>query len=232
MFVVSPAAEHVACTVILLHGFSSNADEMHAKIHGFFPDWFARNARFVYLTAPLRRITCYSDGWYRSWHDYFTQYGDVGVAAEEVIDVDHLRQTRAFLHDVVRNESRARPGVPVFLLGESQGGCCALDAFLTSELDALSGVIVSYAMRYSATPMPSFKRDAPVWFFHSRADGVIPYALAKRSLEGLRAHSVVVDRLPHASVGRAFESFLHVALTTLVGSTKKSRRATNYVVVR
>ena len=55
MLVFSPVAEH-AYTVILLHGFSSNAVEMHEKMHGFFPDWFARIARFVYLTAPLRRI--------------------------------------------------------------------------------------------------------------------------------------------------------------------------------
>lgn len=218
MVVVAPSGAHMY-TVILAHGFSSTGVELHAKVHEFFPTWFARQARFVYLTAPLRRITCYGERWYRAWHDYLTHHGDDGEAVEESIAFDDLLETREALHAAIRREwSVARPLV---LFGESQGGCCAIDAALTSTLPVHA--IATYAMRYSSTPERAVRAGPHAHVFHSRTDAVIPYALARASLAHTDVRWWVADNLTHATVNGSFKTFLHQALERITTSQNKKK---------
>jgi len=57
------------------------------------------------------------------------------------------------VHAAIAREAAAVGGTKnVFVLGESQGACVALDAALTYQVD-VGGVFASYGQLYSATPV-------------------------------------------------------------------------------
>ena len=113
------------CTIVALHGFNSNGVEFREKLRDALPKWWCDYAQILFVNAPMRRITCYRGAWMRSWHDYYTNFGDDGADREEEICVEDLvnirESLRAFVDDIDK---------PVILLGESQGGCVALDLSL------------------------------------------------------------------------------------------------------
>ena len=166
-----------------------------------------QHARVVFLTAPLRRISCYGGAYRRSWHDYFTAHGDRGEAVEENIDEADLAAASAAVAARVEAERRRTPHV--WVLGESQGGCTALDVATATAAPA----IVIYAQRYMATRRR--RCGAPrVWSFHGGDDRVICPDLAIPSLPaGARVR--VARGYTHASTGAALSRFLRDAIREL-----------------
>ena len=181
-------------TVVALHGFNSNGDEFARKLHPVWPSWWHDHARYVFLTAPLRRISCYNQTWYRSWHDYFTAFGDDGIEREEVIDRQHLEQMRLSIGMVVRQE-QAKVG-NVLLIGESQGACCALDVASVTNIP----VIALFGQRYKDTPRVLLRH---AWIIAGGRDTVISPKLIEDSLKDSGAHIRLLSSYQHAQSGRA-----------------------------
>lgn len=214
--VVEPSAAH-RCTLIALHGFSSNGSEFRDKLTPQLPHWIHAHARVVYLTAPLRRITCYNDTWYRSWHDYFTNHGDRGELIEETIDAADLDAVADRIRTFILQE--ARLAKPVWLIGESQGGCTALHVALRNRVPA----IVMYAQMYKSSERHLANLPPPrVWCFHGGRDTVIPWSVASRRITGALGASVTIHaRYGHAQSGPSIVDFLerslvHMRTETLV----------------
>lgn len=216
MIVRTPIAEH-RWTAVCVHGFNSTALSFERKLLPTLPAWFKKHARIVFLQAPILSITCYGGQRARSWHDYLTNHGDYGVEREERIDVRDLRTSGLRIADaVIKEEVR-----PTFLIGESQGGCVALEAASLLDEDQLNGVILLYAQRYTHTAPVV---DLPLHSFHSYSDTIIPARLAIRSLtDYTRLKMVCGMNNSHAAINANVQRFLHSSLSTLTHGAQSTR---------
>ena len=168
MKIVNPSDVH-KFTVILLHGLGSNSSSV-------FNDWghlFNNNSKLIFLQAPVKFVTCYQSKM-RSWHDYFTDNSK--KLEEDLIDNEDLNRTREYIHRIIEMEKV--PYDSIFLWGQSQGACCAIDAALSFKCE-IGGVFMSFGMLYSITPIRS---RSPIFAFHGTKDSIIPYALFKKSM--------------------------------------------------
>ena len=198
------------CTLVLLHGFSSNAHEFREKLS--LPD--DPGLRTVFVNAPVLPITCYGGRRMRSWHDYLTNHGDVGDAVEE--KVAGLDRTRDHLRHVVERERRRAPDRPVVLVGESQGACVAIDLAATTVPDV--AVVAMYGQRY-AESLPRW--PFPLYSLHGGRDTVIPTSVALESLAPLSPARVLVDpNASHAEYGDAAASFLREAVEDVLATVR------------
>lgn len=198
-------------TLLMLHGFSSNASDFAAKMEPLFSSDDAAAFYRVYPTAPLRRIRCYDNAWFRSWHDYLTAHGDAGEAIEE--EIADLNGTIDWVLSVARRQA-AKSSRPVALVGESQGACVAIAvAVAAAERYALRLPVVSlYGQRYSQTPA---SRAFPLYAFWSDSDAVIAPELVRGGLHGMNVRmSRAARRAAHADEQSA-RKFLHVALANI-----------------
>jgi predicted esterase len=176
--------DNALLTIIAIHGFSSNASEMRNKYDHLLPS----NTRRVYLNAPLRRISCYDGAWHRSWHDYHTNYGDLGIEMEEKIDASQLIESSTRVHSIA---SRFKDMVVV--MGESQGACVAIDVAMRYGHRAIS----LFGQRYAVTPLNLSRVDALIGGW----DTIIPKSVAYSSLSTLRHCRIrVIAKLSHAEV--------------------------------
>ena len=210
MHISEPTGTHV-CTIIALHGFTSNAQQFRDKLEAVFPGAIKQNARVLFPNAPLRAISCYDGRKHRSWHDYFSNYGDSGENKEESIDVAQLDETSTEIGSMVCTERKRSKHV--WLLGESQGACVALDA----AIRARAPVIMLYGQRYTST---STQSDATiVYSFHGGHDTVIPSTIGIKSLNGMsgRVHTTIAQGYEHAEVGEAVAKFLQRTVRGLLG---------------
>ena len=176
--------DNALVTIIAIHGFSSNASEMCIKYDHLLPP----NTRRVYLNAPLRRISCYDGTWHRSWHDYHTNYGDLGIGMEEEIDASQLIESSTRVHSIASKYDNM-----VVVMGESQGACVAIDVAMRYGHRAIS----LFGQRYSITPLNSSRVDALIGGW----DTVIPKSVAWPSLVALKDSRIrVIAKLSHAEV--------------------------------
>lgn len=205
-------------TLLMLHGFSSNASDFAAKMEPLLSSDDAAAFYRVYPTAPLRRIRCYDGAWFRSWHDYLTAHGDAGEAIEE--EIADLDETIERMLSLVRRQVAASSR-PVALVGESQGACVAVAvAVAAAERYALRLPVVSlYGQRYSRTPA---SRAFPLYAFWSDADAVIAPDLVRGGLHGMDVRmSHTARRAAHADE-QAARKFLHVALADVRRETNQT----------
>ena len=201
-------------TIVMLHGFSSNGAEMADKYDHMLP----RASRRVYVNAPVRPIACYGGQRMRAWHDYHTDYGDRNVAREEVVDGPTLREARAELVELVRDLSK--PDGALLLLGESQGGCVAIDVALHTGKPA----VALFGQRYTLTQTDA-THDARVFALVGGRDRIIPPSVALPSLRWPSASVVLARELDHAEIGPATARFLRHAVPAALLS-RPSTRAT------
>ena len=196
-------------TVIALHGFNSNGEEFCQKMECGWRPHVRDHARLVFLTAPLRRISCYGNDWYRSWHNYYTSYGDDGVECEEEIDTNDLHETRQYVRNIVDIERRLTRHV--ILLGESQGACCAIDAGMQLGVP----VIALYGQRYVHTPL---RANSPIFAFWGGRDTVISPRLAMPSLKGATLTHHTASACAHAETGPELWMFMNAALNSITSA--------------
>lgn len=173
---VLPAAEH-RLTVIYLHPFCGSG--VHATQE--FAPLFARfpSVRFVFPTAPTRRIAPQGGRRAPSWFDYLT---DREGRSEDLVDQASLRVSRAAVQQLVWREARR---APVVLAGDSQGGCMALSVAARPGC-GLRAVVTCVAHRLAAD------RRAPLqcpWHaLSAELDDIFPASWA--SCEGAASHEV------------------------------------------
>ncbi len=209
MLITDPTGLHVV-TVIALHGFTSNGAELKYKLDLMMPPFWASHARVLYPNAPVRPISCYGGQRCRSWHDYFSNYGDTGIAKEEKIDVGHLKEMRGYLAELAHAEMRR--GRPVWMLGESQGACVALDIAVHVAIP----VIMMYGQRYSVTP--SNENAAIVRSFHGENDTVISSHMAIASVQSIAGDVKITSArgYEHVDTGPRLARFLNSSVSELL----------------
>ena len=167
--VVGPAkGKKHSATLILLHGFTCSGRSLAHELlptlrEKLMPSAFG-SLKFVFLTAPQRRVSCYADPDQveNAWHDYFTDHGGAEghPEIEEEIDVGQLEWTKAAVHRIIDTEVALLGGdhKRIALLGQSQGSCTALHCTLTYP-KAIAGVLCSIGQLYSHTPVPADRKD-------------------------------------------------------------------------
>ena len=192
-FIIEPIDTHCA-TVIVLHGFSTSSRYMRANMIPALKKTLGKvvkKIKFVFLNAPDRKITCYDNAVFSSWHDYLTDYGgsENFPYIEEHINNRHLEQVRNQIQQTVYEEAALFDGDlgKIILIGESQGCCVALDVALTMD-ETLGGVFASFGQVYNQTfvdmqcdtaiPVVS---DLPIMAYHGADDNCISASLALRS---------------------------------------------------
>ena len=162
-------------SVVVLRGFTCNgelADELIPPLIEQFPR--ARQVRFVFLTAPTRSISCYGEPQeLNGWHDYFTDHGGAEGRPdiEEEIDVGQLEWSAAQVHKVMDAEAALLGDDDlsrVALLGQSQGSCTSLHCALTHR--AAGGLVRLDWPAVSHTPVPSDRKEMPMFMFNGAAD--------------------------------------------------------------
>ena len=161
------------------------------RLRAALPRSLLQRTRLVFLCAPQRPISCFAGRPRQyAWHDYFTDHGGIEGRPnlEEEIDLDHLRWSRAQVHEAIDREAAllGEAGLSrIALVGESQGACVALDAALSYPSGLLGGVFSSYGMLYSHSEAPPEKRDQPIAAFIGAGDRCIGAGLALRSFSRL-----------------------------------------------
>ena len=201
---VFEAETHAIAVAIFLHGFNSNAIDFSYKMEPILPQSFRNTTRRLYLNAPLRRISVYGNTWYRSWHNYFSNHGDFGRAIEEEIGVEDLISIRKDIHGILSKQEFDTK----YVVGESQGGCVAIDVGLTCQENI--SVVAFFSQRYSVTPL-STKNQASVYW--SESDTVIHPSLTENSIQGLNIKMTKkMKRLQHSEMSSSFVKFMAACL--------------------
>jgi predicted esterase len=103
------------------------------SFHDHFP-----NTRFVFPTAPLRRAVVFK----RSLtHQWFDNWSHIEPDNKQHLQIPGLRETSAFLHNLLREESEIIGPKNVVLMGLSQGCAASLVATLLWEGEVFGGVV-------------------------------------------------------------------------------------------
>lgn len=125
--VVAPTRSHKQ-TFILLHGRGSSASKFGPPLLetsipniGNLTDAFS-HARFVFLTASQRRATIYKRSIINQWFDNWSL---VEPAERQDLQIDGLRESSAFIHDVIKQEAKLVGGAGNVVLGGLSQGCAA-----------------------------------------------------------------------------------------------------------
>jgi len=140
--ITPPLKEHKE-TWIILHGRGSNAQKFGSELlstqipgHGSLPQAFP-HAKFIFPTASTRRATIYKrkeiHQWFDNWHL------DAPTEREE-LQIDGLRETSIFLHDLLKAEIAVVGAKNVVLGGLSQGCAAALVSMLLWEAEPLAAM--------------------------------------------------------------------------------------------
>ncbi|KAI9661254.1 MAG: hypothetical protein M1821_009581 [Bathelium mastoideum] len=143
-FVVPPKSEHRQ-TFILLHGRGSNGPVFGSgllatplagcslTLQEAFP-----HAKFVFLTASMRRARIYKRSRITQWFDHWTL--DAPLQMQE-LQIDGLRESLAFVHELMREEIDVVGSGNVVLGGLSQGCAAALVSLLTWSGEPIPAVV-------------------------------------------------------------------------------------------
>lgn len=169
LHVVGPAKGKThSATLILLHGFTCSGQQLASELMPSLKSRLMPSAygsiKFVFLTAPKRRVSCYDDPNQEenAWHDYFTDHGGAEGRPdiEEEIDLGQLEWTRAQVHKVIDDEAALLGGdyKKIAVLGQSQGSCTSLHCVLTHPR-SVAGILCSIGQLYSHTPVPKDRKD-------------------------------------------------------------------------
>ena len=159
-------------TFIILHGRGSSADKFgpvlldstfelsrtaaaeHATLATAFP-----HARFIFPTAARRRAALYRRAYTHQWFDNWEL--DPPATEREELQAPGLRETVAYLHDLIRTEVAGVPGgaASVVLGGLSQGCAAVLVALMLWEGEPLAAAFgmcgwLPYAVRLREQMLP------------------------------------------------------------------------------
>jgi predicted esterase len=155
-FVFSPKQPHKT-TLIILHGRGSTAEKFAEPLLNYavscpattdpeapsptttstFKDYFP-NTKFVFLTAPLRRAVAFN----RSLtHQWFDNWSLTEPEVKQHLQIQGLRETSFYLHNLLREEIRVVGAKNVVLMGLSQGCAASIVATLLWDGEPFGAVV-------------------------------------------------------------------------------------------
>ena len=130
--------------MIILHGRGSNARKFgsellstHIPAHGSLPQAFP-HAKFIFPTASARRATIYKR---KEIHQWFDNWHLEAPTEREELQIDGLRETSAFVHDLLKAEIAVVGAKNVVLGGLSQGCAAALVSMFLWEAEPLATMV-------------------------------------------------------------------------------------------
>jgi len=129
--VVEPKGRHMA-TILFLHGLGGSSADWELfrwALQSILGSVLSEQLRWISLDAPVRKVWGID---MPAWFRYKTDRS--GKDAEDIIDENHLLQTRMQLFTIIGREAgrlaSSGGAQRIFLVGSSQGGSAALDAAL------------------------------------------------------------------------------------------------------
>ncbi|MCJ1255894.1 hypothetical protein MMC24_003712 [Lignoscripta atroalba] len=141
--IVPPAGEHRQ-TIILLHGRGSSAAKFGPQILateipdlGTLSDAFP-HAKFVFPTASRRRAIIYNRTPINQWFDNWSLETPTG---REELQIDGLRETSAYIHELLKEEIDLVGAKNIVLGGLSQGCAATLVSLLTWDGEPLAAAV-------------------------------------------------------------------------------------------
>ena len=135
-FVVHPKSEEHRHTFIILHGRGSDGTEFGSVLLSIavpgsspskLPDLFP-HAKFVFPTASWRRAAIYKRSLTKQWFDNWSLNAPL---TRQELQIEGLRESAAFIHSLLKDESNLVGVENVVLGGLSQGCATALISILT-----------------------------------------------------------------------------------------------------
>ncbi len=168
-------------TIVLLHGWGSNAREMLEAVSPLVPEEF----RLVSIQAPVQAP---GGGW--MWYQ-MTAEGP--VASTLVTALERLEVT------LDPNDQLVPRDAPLFMVGFSQGGTMSL-SFATLRFNWVDGVASLSGTLLDDRTLPGpigVLRGKPVLIIHGRADTVRPVGMSRESVRRLKAAGAIVDFVEH-----------------------------------
>lgn len=174
-------------SLIWLHGLGADATDF-LPIVGELELPVA--ARFVFPSAPERRVTINNGMIMRAWYDI------LGFGPDAPEDLDGLTRSVAIVRRLIERErNRGIEDSHIVVAGFSQGGAVAQHAGLTGG-HPLGGILglstyLPAVRQLRAGALPA--TTVPVKLMHGTHDPVIPIGLARRSVEILGDFGIDVD---------------------------------------
>ncbi|KAB8345941.1 hypothetical protein FH972_022993 [Carpinus fangiana] len=139
---INPKSRSHKQTFIILHGRGDNGPSFGPALlalevagHGHLqtlPDIFPE-AKFIFPTAPSRRVAATNRIVLKQWFDIWSLKDPY---SKEWVQSEGLRETTAYIHELVKEETKFVGGGNVFLGGLSQGCAAVLVALLLWDEDA------------------------------------------------------------------------------------------------
>lgn len=191
-FLVDPMVKENQASVILIHGLGGNGEEW-----GFISLMVSyltlSYVRFVLPTAPFRRIT-YLDKELNSWYDMILDYrfaeswkviDEFVLCNAEDMDVSVGRIEKLIEKEI---EEKVKPE-RIFLLGFSQGGGLATNAYLKTKhrLAGFMGISTWFPFQQSFTTEDENRatRGSEMFFQHGEKDDVVSMRWLTSSMDRL-----------------------------------------------
>lgn len=187
-------------SILWLHGLGADGGDF-APIVPQLGLAGAPPVRFIFPSAPWRRVTCNGGYPMRAWYDILALDPE-----RRAIDEDSLLEARAAVRTLIAREAaRSLPPHRILLAGFSQGGAVALFTALTHPTP-LGGVLALSCYLPAAHRIEAGAAGCdpalPVLVAHGRDDDVVPPALGERAVSFLRARGLAPEwrtyPMPHA----------------------------------
>lgn len=226
--VVPPQAPHPHThTIIALHGRGSQGPEFADELFGAktssglnlrdsFPSW-----KWVFPSSQKRHSTVFQE----ELDEWFDIYSLTDPSQREDLQIEGLRDSIAFLREVIREETKAVPLKNVMLLGLSQGSATGLLTLLACQLQigAFIGLngwmpfklqieqakqdnLVQLFENTLGFPIEGLSPnrsdfDTPVFLGHTLDDEVVDLELGQQARDGLMRLGMKVTWAEHKEGG-------------------------------
>eukprot|EP00884_Botryococcus_braunii_P013467 jgi/Botrbrau1/22120/Bobra.0206s0044.1 len=175
--------EHTS-TVIFLHGYGESGikwSKLAAALN-------LPNVKFVFPTAPLRRVTALGSNT-TAWFD-FAGYDDVEQGRT---DIDGIPNSLEFLEELVKAEIKSgTPAKAISIGGFSNGGHVALQYFLSRDVVPVGGIfcICSVISDILCTELTEAQKCTKVFWALGGEDPLVPKDLAYTAVRTLREEGI------------------------------------------
>lgn len=196
--ILEQPAGPVESIVVLMHGFGAPGEDLV----GLSSVLRAERTLFVFPKAPLTFAELYGAPPFidaRAWWKLDLEAIERARRTGGVRDLtrshpEGLDEARALVVAVLDELSKEHPAARVFLGGFSQGAMLACDTALREEKRLAGLVLLSGTVLAEDEWAALYPRLAavPVFQSHGTTDDVLPFSLAERLRDGLRAANVAV----------------------------------------
>jgi phospholipase/carboxylesterase len=176
-------------SVVLLHGYGSRAEQWLQFEHVIK---VPNDGRLIFLQGPLRGPISGSRGWW-----WLNLEGNI-PQGERLPDLSSIKPVGIKVASRLVREYLGDIDGPIVLGGFSQGAMVSGEvAFQTDQeltaLVLLGGTTVNEAAWAGSFPN---RRRLPIFIAHGRSDGVLPFSIAERFANKLKAAGLNVTWVP------------------------------------